>query len=85
LPKSTIHDALTDVCGEICMLEAERLRLRRMLAHDRESAEEGAVFLEAKQLGERQRMVEGRLEELEARAAYLRAELERASQHACAE
>jgi hypothetical protein len=78
LSASDIHDALTDVCAETYMLEAERLRVVDLRADGRRSGADEIPGVDA--LADRRRSVEGRLAELEARAAFLRAELARVSQ-----
>lgn len=78
LSSDEIHDALTDVCAEMYMLEAERLRIRTLLEGGA-SDSGGARTLWSKRLLERETAVESRLHALEAETASLRADLEHAS------
>ena len=86
LSRGEIHDALTDVSAERSLLAAERLRLRHLLEkRGRLGDGERRELPTAESLVERERTVERRIEELEARTADLRAELERASREPSAE
>jgi hypothetical protein len=68
------------------IVQAERVRVRDLLiARGSVSNHERRKPPPAESLMQRQKMMESRLEELEARAAYLRAELEHAKQASGAE
>jgi len=64
------------------MLEAERLRVEDLRFGKPGGRREGGERSGEEALAERQRSVEGRIEELEAKAALLRAQLARLSQPA---
>lgn len=79
LSAAELESGLTDICAEIYFLEAERVRTGRLLS-DLKSGDrlaEGDAS-EPKRLLRQRSLIEGRLEELEARAAGLRAQVERA-------
>jgi hypothetical protein len=86
LSRGEIHEALTDVSAARILLAGERLRLRHLLEkRGRVGDEERRELPTAESLVERERVLERRIEELEARTADLRAELERASREPSAE
>jgi hypothetical protein len=73
LSKKQLETALTDVRAEAYLVEAERLRMGRLIsAVDRQSAPD-----EFNRLLRRQDLIERRLEELDASTAGLRARFER--------
>ena len=73
LSKEQLETALTDVRAEAYLVEAERLRMGRLIsAADRQTAPD-----EFDKLLRRQELIESRLEELDASTAGLRARLER--------
>lgn len=67
-----LESSLTDVRAEMCLVEAERKKAARELASDEVQDD----VAERDRLSRRRRSLEGRLEELEARTAGLRARLE---------
>ncbi len=78
LSRERIHDALTDVCAEVYLLKAERLRIRGTL--DSRSHERDQPSFDEQRLLEQEAAVENRLDALEAKTALLRADLERSYQ-----
>ena len=78
LSEVQIESALTDVRAEICLLEAERLRLTKELAALADTSDDTPHRDERTELSNRQEDIERRLERLEAFSAGLRARLERA-------
>jgi hypothetical protein len=78
LSEVQIESALTDVRAEICLLEAERLRLTKELAALADTSDDTPHRDERTELSNRQEVIERRLERLEAFSAGLRAQLEQA-------
>jgi hypothetical protein len=72
LPKERLESALTDVRAEIYLVEAERLRVGRLVS----SCDPHSEPAQLEELLHRRQLIESRLEALEAATAGLRARLE---------
>jgi len=72
LSRGELESSLTDVRAEVYLVEAERLRAKRQLASHEVQGDPD----ERDRLSRRERSIESRLEELEAKTAGLRARLE---------
>ena len=72
LSKEQLESALTDVRAEAYLVEAERLRITRLVTSDDVETKPA----EMKKLIQRQELIANRLEELDASTAGLRARIE---------